>query len=224
MVTPRTEARFSAPDLDRLLVFSARLRAFMAMLARNPERSGTFEAVDRFQKLCDDIRVDLRVCTDMPPGVMEPRNERQALHYMQRRNYCRSGHWDRVQASVDRRVGDPRLLEVIERVVGQARGLGVPLFPAALDVPDQVHIGHAVERFLPWACWDLLRDWVAEAGRVTGYRMLAADAVPGLFALDPDAAEAPALARLKAERLDPAVAEAERLALLRDYSGGVIHE
>lgn len=222
MAATQTEARFSAPDLDRLMAFSSRLRAFMAMLARNPERSATLAALERFQKLCDDIRVDLRVCTDLPPGVAEPRNERHALEYMRRGRYCRAGHLDRVQASVDRRVADPRLLEVIDRVVRQARAVGVPLFPAALDVPLEVHLGHAVERFLPWPCWDLIRDWVGEAGRATGYRMEASDTVPGHYRLALDAAEYIAPDICSRRQLDADAASVERLELLRWYSNGEI--
>lgn len=215
------EARFSAPDLERLLAFSLRLRAFMAMLARNPDRTATHEAQDRFWQLCNEARLDLRVCSDLPAGVVAPRTDREALTYMRRPRYCRTTHWERTQAYVDRRAMEPRLLVAVDRLVSDARKLGVPLYPAAVDDAKQVHIGHATERFLPWACWDLIADWAYEAGLATTFRLVPSDTVPGHFRLADDAPDFPEREQSeRPKRLDQDEVREEREALLRYYSGG----
>lgn len=219
MVTDRPENRFTAPDLGRLMACSARLRGFMAMLARNPARYVQPGSLQAFQQLCDEVRLDLRVAIELPPGVSEPRNDAQALRFMERERYCRTGHWDRVQSVIDRSWPDPRLLETVGRAVRDARRLRVPLFPAAVDLPGEVHIGHAVERFLPWACWDLVADWVIQAGIATGYRLVPAEFVPGHFRLVDDAPPYRQDAGMRPERLSPEAARAEREELWAFYQG-----
>lgn len=185
------DTRFSASDLERLSAFSIRLRAFMAYIERHPEKTSTADAQARFAALCDEARLDMRVAVELPPGVAEPRNVREALRYMQRPRFCVTRQWVRTQEYVDRRPAEPRLLETFNRVVSAAHKLGVPLFPASLERRDVIHIGHATERFLPWACWDLIADWVDEAGLATGFRLLASGVQPGCFRLDPKAPELP---------------------------------
>lgn len=216
-----SENRFSAPDLERLLAFSGRLRSFMAMLHRNPHRVGTAEAQHAFRALCDDVRLDLRVRTDFPPGVVEPRNESAALAYMRAPRFLLTTHRQRVREYVNRGAVEPRTLLTVDRVVADARKVGVPLYLQALDAPDTVHLGHATERLLPWACWDLIADWVYQAGIATNYRFEAAGTVPGQFRLSPDTPELSDKERgTRPKKLDPEESEVERGALWRYFSGG----
>lgn len=215
------EARFTAPDLERLMAFSLRLRAFMAMLERNPGKAATSDAQERFLMLCDEARLDLRVTVQLPPGISEPRNDREAIAYMRRERYCASTHWQRTQEHIQRNGAEPRLLLTVDRLVSEARKLGVPLYPQALERAEEVHIGHATERFLPWACWDVISDLMWEAGHASGFHLLPAEVVPGQFRLDPEAPDLPEKpASRRPMRLSPEQASAEREALWAYYSGG----
>lgn len=215
------EFRFTAPDLRRLLAHSVRLRAFMRMLARNPARVADPAAHVRFLRLCNGIRLDLRVSVDLPPGCMLPVNDRAALRYMQRPQFCDTAHMRRVQAFADRRRADPRLLVAVDRLVWDALAVDVPLFPAALDYGDEVHIGHAVERHLPWSCWDLVERMAVEAGHATGFPLIAARTVPGHFKLSGDAPEMRGdEIFLRAKRLSEDEARAERDRVLSGLFGG----
>lgn len=214
------DGRFTAPDLERLMAFSVRVRAFMAYVDQHPEKWATAEAQACFASLCDDARLDLRVSIQLPPGVAEPRTVRDALRFMQRDRYCGSRHWVRTQEYVDRRIAEPRLLETFDRVVDQACKVGVPLFPQSLEKRDTVHIGHCTERFLPWACWDLIADWVHEAGLATGFRLVASGVFPGAFQLDPNAPELPDVSTSrKPAKLPSDEAAEEREALWQLFMG-----
>lgn len=220
---------FKAPDLDRLLAFSLRLRAFVGMTSADgrgpsPRIHATVSAQDKFRTLCDETRLVLRVPIDEPPLTAEPSNDREAVRYMRQPNFCQTWQYrDLVESYAERPGVDPRLLLTVRRTVVDARKLGIPLFAQAFGPPDEVHLGHCVFRFLPFLCWDFVAGLIEEAGKATGYCLEPADTVPGQFRLSPDAPELPERLESTAPRkLTREEARAEREVLLHHYSGGVL--
>lgn len=213
-----SDDRFRPADLPRLLAVSPALRAFVAMLRRNPGRCASAGAQEAFLVHCDRVRLDLRIAIDLHPGVGAPRTEKEALLYMQCPRFVRSLTHLRLQSEGDRNEADPRALLVVKRLVRDAEAVGVPLWAPAVD-REAVHIGHGVHRLLPWRCWDLLENWADEAAIAVGMRIVPSDVIPGQFWLADDCAQLPEAATLKPKRLTRNEADAEREALLAYYGG-----
>lgn len=235
-----------APDLNRLLPYSKALRATLAMLERNPDKTSTPEGVFTWQVALNNARLEQRVAIDHPAGGREPRNDGEALRYMQAPEFMSSRHYEELQRYRDRRGSDARLLLTVRAAIKEARRLNVPLWPSLLADPPEaqamafvtglselppgaspygtgrvVQLGHCTLRQLPWLCWALVDAMVARAGASTGFRLLPVPGAPGEFELPVDAPELrPEDLPLRPVRLDRAAARDEADRLWRYYSGG----
>lgn len=231
--TSPPEVGFNAPDLDALLAYSPRLKSTMVLLWKHPERWLASEAQEMFKQCCDQVRLELRICVDYPPGVREPADAREALAYMRHPSFCETQTYLDCLRTCERDGADPRLVKTLLRVCADARKLGVPLWPSRL--PERLgkgkphwtetdkwgQIGHAELRRLPWACWALIDLWVENAGRLEGYALQRVPTIPGEYEIGEDVRPwSPAGHDLRRKRLGPREAETEREALFAYFSGG----
>lgn len=258
-------ARYFAPDIVPLMRASSAVRASVAARVREPDgrivhrRLLSERSQAAFRELLDNVRLELRVAIEPVAGGDLPRDVRQVRAYMEAPAFLRTRHYRLLQSEVDREGVDPRLLCTVDRAIALAAGERIPLWPSALLTVSgdgevfgshaalpaakpgaSCQIGHCVLRQLPWSCWRLVSELVAEAGRRTGYPLVPHPVMPGEFDLadgarpwepvdDPIAEtfDGPLSAgswsggrSLSAKRLERGEAFAEREALGAFYAGG----
>lgn len=234
-------------DQEWLLDFSPRLRAVLAMRERPRNRPLAFslKGVEAFERLCNDIRLELRVQIDRPGEVL--RTEPEVLQFLRYPAFCQSQDYRELQRRVSRKGADTRVLLTVDRAIRDAAHLGIPLWPSVLCVdhgervrafvsnevdtrPSEwlhgtglsVQFGHATLRHLPWAAWEWIERLVERASRATGYWLQGVYPRPGEFELAGDCRplEATDEPRARSRRPNPEEARAESDALLRFYRGG----
>lgn len=240
---------FGPADLELLMRASLRLRSHVAVLLANRHRPRSLEGEKAFLRLCNDVRLDLRVAVDYLPGVREPKDEGEALRFMQAPAFVRSSHHAELLRCVDRKGTDPRVLLTAERAVTDAAKLDVPLWPSLLhvdlgerasvwvpgsgDKPSEqwmhgtglaLQLGHGSLRHLPWACWAAVDGIVERASAATGYPLVPVETIPGEYELAEDcrALEVTDVCFI-GRRLDRKEAKAEAEALFEFYSGSTDH-
>lgn len=128
---------------QKLSPHSARLRAFLGVLAWNVHRTRMpGDAFSRLPQLVEEVMAEIGVnelgefAEHLRPDLPEPDGFRSAVRWMRHSVFLKSAAYQAKKWAAERAGGDPGLLAWIDAVVRKFEVLGVPVWPRTIVVSE----------------------------------------------------------------------------------------